>query len=86
MLQQSEPSSSATLMPLSRARDVERVPVARREGVRERGGVREGGSEREEGRQGAGEGKDLPGVLTLHRMIARGCAATQACNLLVATI
>lgn len=34
----------------------------------------------------AGEEKDLPGVLTLHWMIAEGCRATQACNLLVAAI
>ena len=30
--------------------------------------------------------RDLPGVLTLHWMIAEGCRGTQACNLLVATI
>lgn len=42
------------------------------------------------GAWGAGEEKDLhrdlPGVLTLHWMIAQGCRGTQACNLLVATI
>lgn len=44
------------------------------------------------GRVGVGAGaekdlhRDLPGVLTLHWMIAPGCRGTQACNLLVATI
>lgn len=46
--------------------------------------------DRERERRGEREEKDLhgdlPGVLTLRRMIARGCTATQACNLLVATI
>lgn len=42
------------------------------------------------GSRSAGEEKDLqrdlPGVITLHWMIAEGCRGTQACNLLVATI
>jgi len=42
------------------------------------------------GSRRAGEEKDLqrdlPGVLTLHWLMAEGCRGTQACNLLVATI